>query len=106
MALYHPILSREKEGVGDVGFFDADGKWIAICNAFDTEVHLILMLHGLTKQGLVRMHLPTFQFSEAETVVTENPVARNFKVGVGGNFKSEYRNFGVEGDVPVLAAPG
>jgi hypothetical protein len=38
MALYHPLLSREKEGVGDVGFFDADGKWIAICNAFDAEV--------------------------------------------------------------------
>ena len=70
------------------------------------EVHLILTLHELTKQGLARMHLPPFQFSEAETVVTDNPDARNFKVGVGGNFKSEYRNFGIEGDVPVLAAPG
>jgi hypothetical protein len=48
MALYHPILMREREGVGDVGFFDEDGKWIAICNAFDTGVHMIHTRYELT----------------------------------------------------------
>jgi len=37
-ALYHPIPLQEKEGVGDIGFWDGDGKWIAVCNAFDSEV--------------------------------------------------------------------
>ena len=37
-ALYHPIELEDKEGVGDVGFWDGDGQWIAICNAFDLEV--------------------------------------------------------------------
>jgi hypothetical protein len=40
-AIYHPILWREQDGVGDIGFFDGDGKWIAVCNAFDVEVHAI-----------------------------------------------------------------
>jgi len=39
-ALYHPIPLRENEGVGDIGFWDRDGKWIAVCNAFDSEVSL------------------------------------------------------------------
>ena len=37
-ALYHPIPLQEQEGVGDIGFWDGDGKWIAVCNAFDSEV--------------------------------------------------------------------
>lgn len=41
MALYHPILLREREGVGDIGFFNEDGKWIVVCNAFDSAVCLI-----------------------------------------------------------------
>jgi hypothetical protein len=40
-AIYHPIPWREKEGVGDIGFFDGDGKWIAVCNAFDAKVRAI-----------------------------------------------------------------
>ena len=37
-ALYHPIPFREMEGVGDIGIWDAQGEWIAVCNAFDREV--------------------------------------------------------------------
>jgi len=37
-ALYNPIPLQEKEGVGDIGFCDRQGRWIAVCNAFDSEV--------------------------------------------------------------------
>ena len=37
-ALYHPLPLRDKEGVGDIGFWDGNGKWIAVCNAFHSEV--------------------------------------------------------------------
>jgi hypothetical protein len=37
-ALYHPIPFREKEAVGDIGFWDAEGQWTAVCNAFDSQV--------------------------------------------------------------------
>lgn len=40
-AIYHPILWQEKGSVGDIGFFDRDGKWITVCNAFDPEVRAI-----------------------------------------------------------------
>ena len=39
LAVYHPIEFRQRSGrVGDIGFFDENGKYQWIRNAFDAEV--------------------------------------------------------------------
>lgn len=38
--LRHPVLFRENSGrVGDVGYFDHNGNWRWIRNAFDSQVN-------------------------------------------------------------------
>ena len=39
VAVYHPLIPRQySHAIGDIAFFDGDGKYRRIANAFDSEV--------------------------------------------------------------------
>src|SRR6202035_3953714 len=83
-ALYHPVQLKEHSGrVGDIAFFNNEGKYQWLRNAFHTEVEPEFETNVSNSQTLRAWNWAEYTQPEENAVAECDP--GHFRVALGGN---------------------
>jgi hypothetical protein len=100
-ALYHPVQLKEHSGrVGDIAFFNNEGKYQWLRNAFHTEVEPEFETNVSNSQTLRAWNWAEYTQPEENAVAECDP--GHFRVALGGNITMTERDTGTDVDLPVL----